>query len=244
MSLRIAICDDENGICEEINRLAKQQAPDCSTEIFLSGEALLKSSGEYDLYFLDIQMGAINGIKTAEAIRQRQQEKHLPKSLIIFITGLREHMSDAFDVNAFHYLLKPINREKFIAVFDRAIEELETLRKENPSILLKDGDAHIQLFHKDIYFVESYNKKMLFHTADAVHEHYMKLSTLESELGWPFYRCHRCYLVNLGVVRRYTASSILLQNGETIPLAQKKYSHFVNAVMQYMKKDTPLEVPR
>ncbi len=116
-----AVCDDEKNIREHLSRLIKAQAVGCCVDLFESGDALLASQTEYDIYFLDIHMPGTNGMQAAEELRGRRRAK-LGPGIIIFITALREHMSEAFDVNAFHYLVKPLDEKKFAAVFKRADE--------------------------------------------------------------------------------------------------------------------------
>ena len=48
-------------------------------------------------------MEGMNGMDTARAIRELQ-----PDTVLIFVTGSKEYVFEAFDVSAFHYLLKPL----------------------------------------------------------------------------------------------------------------------------------------
>ena len=113
-----AICDDEKILCDQLEKWIKKQAPDCDLALFTSGEALLREKKDFDIIFLDIRMEGIDGIETAKRLRSRRAE-----TILIFITGIKEHVFDAFDVSAFHYLLKPVDEEKFAEVFARAAAE-------------------------------------------------------------------------------------------------------------------------
>ena len=75
-----------------------------------------------DIVFLDIEMDKVSGMDIARLIRG-QEDNGRQRSIIIFVTGYREYMEAAFDVNAFHYLVKPIDAEKFSEVFSRAWKE-------------------------------------------------------------------------------------------------------------------------
>ena len=81
---------------------------------------MISAGIDHDIYFLDIEMGDISGIELAKKIRS-EQENSGKRSIIIFVTAFREYMEDAFDVNAFHYLVKPIKEKKFAEVFQRAV---------------------------------------------------------------------------------------------------------------------------
>ena len=78
-----------------------------------------------DIVFLDIQMEGMNGIDTARVLREKQED-----TVLIFITGVKEYVFEAFDVAAFHYLLKPVDEKKFSEVFERAKKEVEKRKKQ------------------------------------------------------------------------------------------------------------------
>lgn len=107
--MTIAICDDEKIICSQVEKLVKNQEPNCDIKLFDSGEELLKEQGKFDIIFLDIQMDGINGIETARILRNKKEE-----TILIFITGIKEYVFEAFDVSAFHYLLKPIEEKSLL----------------------------------------------------------------------------------------------------------------------------------
>ena len=117
--MRIAVCDDDRAIREELSRLIQKQVPEVDIVEYQSGEELINAKGNFDIYFLDIEMGKVSGMDIARRIRE-QEESGRQRSIIIFVTGYREYMEAAFDVYAFHYLIKPIDVEKFSEVFSRA----------------------------------------------------------------------------------------------------------------------------
>ena len=105
--MKIAVVDDEKAIREEMESLIREKRPDCHIESFESGDRLLLAEGQYDIVFLDIQMSGRNGIDTARLLRQRSE--HM---VIVFVSGIKDYVFQAFDVAAFHYLLKPLEKEK------------------------------------------------------------------------------------------------------------------------------------
>jgi len=152
------------------------------------------------------------------------------------VTGYREYMEEAFDVHAFHYLLKPIHPDKFALVLERAWQEAEYRdNQQDGSILLKISNRKMKVFLRDIYYVESNNKKVSVHTVDGVYEVQGKMDEFETMFGSSFYRCHRCYLVNFAKISSYHQNEIIIENGERIMLAYKKYSAFVKAYLSYAK---------
>lgn len=234
--MKIAVYDDEENIRKQISDLVKRQVQDADIGLFKSGEEMLCARETFDIHFLDIEMGGVSGIELARRIRADEAKRGDGRSVIIFVTGFREYMEDAFDVNAFHYLVKPIREEKFTDVFLKATQEVNTATdRRKKSILIKDGDSRKKLFISEIQYVESRDRKAVFHTAGGIIETYAKMYDLENELGTSFFRCHRGYLVNLEKVTEYSSNSIQVLCGDSIMLAEKKYTDFVRAYIKYAK---------
>lgn len=234
--MRIAVCDDDSNAREHIASLIKKQAQDAEIMSFASGEELLKNREDFQLYFLDIEMKKMSGMDVARRIRQEQDRDDVPRSIIIFITGYDKYMGDAFDVSAFHYLLKPVNEEKLREVFGRALKELSSAEERvRKYILIKNSGVQQKVCIRDIYYIESSNKKVIIHTSTETLECYGKMDDLEQMTGSGFYRCHRCYLVNMENIASYNADTIQVVNGDKLILAQKKYADFVRQYMKYAK---------
>ena len=228
--MKIAICDDELNMCERIRVLIKEQNVDSHIDIYHSGEALLATDNKYDIYFLDIQMPGTDGMETAQLLRKELAEE----SVIIFITAFTDYMPDAFDVRAFHYLMKPVDETKFNNVFTRAIKEHHRLNNnKDRHLLAKSGDVYHKLSIKDIFYIETQGRKVVVHSKPGTVEYYEKAKVLEQTLGVSFFRCHRCYIVNMQYITRYNANTIWLKNGAEIFIAQKKYADFVKAYLGF-----------
>lgn len=152
-SLRIAIVDDERIICEQVENFIQKEHRGCRIDTYLSGQAFLEAKKQFDLVFLDIQMEGMNGMDTARAFRKMQ-----PEAVLIFVTGSKEYVFEAFDVSAFHYLLKPLEERKFAEVLNRAIGESQRCkagRQERLFIRKKN----LTIDQKDILYIESRGKK-------------------------------------------------------------------------------------
>lgn len=233
--MKIAVCDDDRIIREELFHLIQKQEPSADIAAYESGEEMISAQRVFDIYFLDIAMSKMSGMDIAKSIR-RQEENEEHRSIIIFVTGYREYMEAAFDVNAFHYLGKPINPEKFSEVFRRAFKEASVShRQARECIIIKSSGAHQALRLKDIYYIESGNKKVIFHTTNGLLEVYGKMRELESRLGDTFYRCHRCYLVNMEKISSYSTDSIQVTSGDNLLLSKKKYADFIKTYLRYVK---------
>jgi len=230
MPVAIAICEDEKTVRDEIVRLIEKHGTDCRVDCYESSESLIRADKRHDIYMLDIMMPGVSGLTLSRQIRERDEH---PAPIIIFITALKDHMKDAFDVQAYHFLVKPIDRDKFISVLDKAVNECQK-RAQRAALVIKRGPETFVLPYDDILFAESSNKKVVIQTKDRRIEYYGKISEFD---GKPeFYKCHRCYAVNMEHIVRYDSSVIMLSNRQTIPLAKKKYPQFVKAFMKFTMK--------
>lgn len=230
--MNIAVCDDEKKISEQIRDWIKEIKPNYRVEIFSSGEALLCSPVLFDIIFLDIQMERMNGIETARAWRKKNGD-----GILIFVTALKEYVFEAFDVAAFHYLLKPLRRERLAEIFGRAVKEAEKKREQDgKQLFVKTRKRNTTIKVKDIYYIESQGRKVEVHAVKEILEMYATMNEMEKKLGTDFYRCHRGYLVNMAYISEYGADYIFLGNGEKIYMAKEKYQDFVKTYMCYLRE--------
>ena len=127
----VGICDDEEAVQEDLREKVLQSIPNAEIACFSSGEELLGSGADFDILFLDIQMPGRNGMEIAREFRKIHEG-----CILIFVTGAEEYVFQAFDVWAFHYLVKPFSREKFAQVLERAVRaRREQQGEDNRSIL-------------------------------------------------------------------------------------------------------------
>lgn len=195
MPIRIAICDDA---AEDINLLKEAlYSYDASLDIisYTDGQTLvddfLESRHAINILFLDIYMPGLDGIKTTETIRRVRKDIR-----IIFITSSREHYSQAYEVFAFNYILKPLERERLYRILDQALDELK--REANRKISISYKSKVYSVDYRDILYIESNNKFILFHKTDGeTIQCYGKLDAIEKDLPSElFIRCHQSFIVN------------------------------------------------
>lgn len=233
--MRIAICDDEKNIQELIGKKILKQYSEAEILFFSSGEELLLSKEKTDILFLDIQMPGKNGMETARELREKNK-----KMILIFITAIEDYVFQAFDVGAFHYLVKPVNDEKFTHVLHRAVEEWQiqniyVKEQEEKYVVINNRGVHTKVILDEIIYAEVFNRKVVIHKRNDEIEYYGKMSDLEALAGDSFFRPHRAYLVNFKYVEKYDAVTIYLKKG-TVLMAKQKYPEFVKKYMKYIQK--------
>ncbi len=236
--MQIAVCDDEKEIREMFAEKIGKLYPKADLSLYRSGEELLSSVKEPDIVLLDIQMPGRNGMETARELRRTNK-----KVIIIFVTALDDFVFQAFDVGAFHYLVKPFHDAKFAEVLQSAVEQYEDRKKlegagrrvEMPSLLITTGGKHVTVSLEDIVYAEVFDRKVILHTMDADIEYYGKMKELEEKAGDEFYRTHRSFLVNFGFIKKYNATTVYLKKGQ-VPMAKQNYQDFVRQYLRYNQR--------
>lgn len=234
--IRIAICDDEKNIRAYLCTLVRKQDSESEITEYASADEYLSDGIEHDLLFLDIEMkdsaSGMDGMNMAKQLRGMELDR---QPVIIFVTGYEKYVYDAFDVDAFQYLLKPINEQKFSEVFSRAAGQiLSEAEQKKKTLVIQYGSESRAIPLDSIYYLESRNHKVVLYLKEGELEYYAKIGELEEKLAGQFYRIHRGYLVNLAYVEGYDKTEVTLANGDRLPLS-KKYDDFAAAYLQFMQ---------
>ena len=244
--MNIAICDDDKKICRIFEEKIKTLYQNANIKSFYDADvfwniAKQNPKQEPDILLLDIQMNRMDGMELARKLRSIGW-----KTILIFVTAYADYVFNAFDVGAFHYLVKPVSDKKFAEVLRKAAEQFQqektdtenagVARNDEQRITIKKGGVHTTVKASDIIYAEVFNRKVVLHTTTESIEYYGKLKSLADDLGRDFYRPHRSYLVNLKYVIKYDNSVIFLENGQVM-MAKQNYAGFVQAYMSYMKRE-------
>jgi len=233
--MRIAICDDEKNIRELIGKKVTTLYPEADIIFYQSGEELLLSDKHIDILFLDIQMAGRNGMETARELRKRGN--HV---VLIFVTAVDEYVFQAFDVGAFHYIVKPIEDAKFADVLQKAVDEVNfrSTKEQVPEeryLMINNSGVHTKVILDEIVYAEVFNRKIVIHKMNETIEYYGKMSDLEELAGDNFFRPHRAYLINFKYVEKYDATTVYLEKGNAL-MAKQNYPEFVKKYMKYNQR--------
>ena len=229
----IAICDDEKHMSAHIRSCVsdffRKKNRETSLRMFSSGEELLSYNGQIDILFLDIQMKGMDGMETARKLRADQF-----RGFLVFITVLKEMVFQSFEVQAYDYLVKPVDKKQFEKTMERLYASMQNARED--SLLVQKGYEGRIIPKDEIVFCEVIDRKIYLNLASGeVVDYYERIENLEAKLDKHFYRCHRSYLINLKHLKGYKNGTACMDNGKKIPVSRLRSKEFSGVVLQYMK---------
>ena len=235
--IRIALCDDEQKILDEVSQYIKKYAEkksDQTLEIvpFNSARALknaLDEEKDFDIFILDVYIGEEMGTELAKNIRKRGIE-----SPVIFLTTSVEHAPQGYETGTLRYLIKPIDPNKFYEAMDAAIRQAEKILERLIRIKTEHG-------------IENINANNIMYSE--AHDHYqyitmnnggmLKVRTTVSELyttlakNGGFVRLGSAYIINLRNIKNLSSSEVHLYNNTTISIPRGKYAELKKAFWDY-----------
>lgn len=231
MVLKIAVCDDDSAQLEILTAMIAERSGKfshtCEVRTFPSAEAFLfarEDDSAYDILLLDVEMKEISGIDLAKRIRAEGS-----RAEIIFITSHFEFAGEGYEVDALHYLIKPVSADKLMSVLERAAEKLDA---EPPSVIVICESGTVKLYERDIVSVEAFLHYISVRTSGGEYRVKESITSFAEKLSSSFYRTHRSYLVNLNHVIRISRTSVTTDTGEEIPLARGKYDDINRAFIE------------
>lgn len=226
---KIAICDDlesdRDYLKDLLNKWANDYSHLLSIDSFSSAESFLfhyEEDKDYDILLLDIEMGLMDGVSMAKKIRQDNDAVQ-----IIFITGYSDYIAEGYEVNALHYLMKPVKEEKLFSVLERAIEKIS---KNDVVLNMETANGMVRVPIYQIRFAEVFGNYVTIHANDEVVVK-MTLNEIEKLLDERFYRVGRSVIVNLNEVSRVTKTEIKLLDGTSIHLPRGAYDDVNRAII-------------
>ena len=200
-----------------------------SLRMFSGGEELLNYNGQIDILFLDIQMKDMDGMETARRLRADQF-----RGFLVFITVLKEMVFQSFEVQAYDYLVKPVDKKQFEKTMERLYASMQNASED--SLLVQKGYEGRIIREDEIVFCEIIDRKIYLNLASGeVVDYYERIEKLETKLDNRFYRCHRSYLINLKHLKGYKNGIACMDNGKEIPVSRLRSKEFSGVVLQYMK---------
>ena len=189
--------------------------------IALEAKTILKSE-HIDILFLDINMPLLDGIAFLKTLQIQPQ--------VIFTTAYKEFASDAFDLSACDYLLKPFSLERFIVAVDKALAKLEGSpvlsqkikdNTEEDFIFIRANGKIFKIFFANILYAEASGNNTKIVTKQTTLLPAMTLSSLEEKLpSSQFLRVHRSFIINKSAISHIEGNRVFI-NGTEIAIGSK-----------------------
>ncbi len=235
--MRIAICEDDREHADilegMIQRWAEAEGMEAQIVYYESAEEFMfrwKDDIPYELVFLDIEMGKMNGMELARYIR-----KHDMAVPIVFTTGFGEYAVKGYEVRAFRYLKKPLQEKEVFATLKKVVREISEARRD--AVIVPTEEGSLRVFKEDIYYVEVDNHYIIMHTRQGDLRYKEKLRNIEPmfpEAG--FCKCHRSYIVNLRHVGLLTRDKVEIDNGDILPVSKARWNALNECYLAYYMK--------
>lgn len=229
--LKIAIVDDEWESVEDIERCLMRYSEEFGetfhTTHFKSGfDFLDKYSPEFDAVFMDINMPRINGLKTAAQLRKMDSEIE-----IVFVSAFHKYAISGYEVRALDYCLKPVAYDTFKAKISRVVTACRNRSRQTVVLPLSGGVIRLPV--NSIIYVEISNHDIIYHTNKGNLNAYGTMKFTEELLpSNQFYKCSRCYLVNLRSVIKVEGNFVFVV-GDKLAISRSRKDTFIEALRLY-----------
>lgn len=219
--MRIAVVDDcardRDWLAGELEALLRRRGLEGRVMAFGRGRDFLKAAGEerFALAFLDVYMSEMDGVETAQALRDFDRD-----CLLVFSTSSEDHALEGYRVQAVQYLVKPYGPADLETLFSQ-LERL--LPRPEKYLELHSGRQSLRVRLKDILWAEHYRHQMQIHTAGgeelSMRMTFREFTGLLAEDG-RFFVCGRGLLINLDHAADFDGRDFRLEDGTRLPVSR------------------------
>ncbi len=227
---RIAVCDDvaieRSILCVLLHECNDEQI----IYQFESGEELLRSQETFDIAFLDIFMNGMTGMDTARALQKRGVD-----TPIVFLTASPYFAVESYEINAFDYIVKPLQPERLKLVWDRFLKEY---KKNQRYFVINYPGKTAKLAFDQIEFIESDRHYISVNLADGTTLRFQgKLDSIEEQFNDPrFLRCHQSFLINMGLADAMD-DDFLMHSGKRVAYRKRDKKTLQRIFYDFMMKE-------
>ncbi|MBR0409364.1 MAG: DNA-binding response regulator, partial [Clostridia bacterium] len=149
-------------------------------------------------------------------------------------TTMAQYAINGYEVDAFDYVLKPLEYAPFALRMKKAVKEVEK-KKAHAYVYLKKWSDWVKVSTDDILYVEVNGHTLQYVTENETYEKRAKISDAEEELAkLPFSRCSLSFLVNLKRVDRISKDTVIIGKHE-LPISRNRKKEFLQAFTDYLE---------
>ena len=232
--MKIAICDDNLNIVDEVKNLldeyalSKNLSLDIST--FNDGQAVLESDERFNIAILDVEMPGCNGIELGKILREKN--RHI---VLMYITSHKKYLDEALNLNAARFFEKPIDSKRFYDGLDNALKRIDNTKIK---FFLKEDNASVRINANDIIYVEIEpigHRKTKIVTEEKTYISSNKIVFWEEHLiSSLFVKTHKSYIINMEYITKYENNTLQLDGKYNIPISRNYQSSVHKAFIRYM----------
>lgn len=227
--LSVAVVEDDErdyeGLSRCLERFGKEHGTEMSVVRYREAETFLSlGTGKYDVIFMDIELGGMDGLAASGKLRKTNAA-----SVLIFVTNMAQYAIRGYEVDASDYIVKPVVYESFDGKMQRALRRVE--RERERFLRLPTRSGVIQLRINDIRYIEVSGHHLLYHTGEGVADVCGSLRELGETLSqFGFSRSSNSYLVNLQYVSHVGTSDVTV-DGTKVPISRSFRKSFMDDFM-------------
>lgn len=231
--ISIALVEDDRHYSDELtaylHRYEQESGERFQISVFTDGDEIVeKYTASYHIILMDIEMKFMDGMSAAEEIRKKDREV-----IIMFITNMPQYAMKGYQVDALDYILKPVSYPVFKQRLERAIERISVRKHNYITISVKGGFQKLNA--DEILYVEINIHDLIFHTVHGEFSTAGSMKKVEEQLKDGFYRCNKCYLVNLKYVDGIQNNDVVV-NGNVLQVSRAKKKGLLQALNMYMNE--------
>lgn len=240
--MNIVIVED----CKEHSEIIKTYIEEWSVAVdkkvsvthYENGEKFLfhnEDTSRIDVVFLDIQMPGISGVELARKLRSNNKELS-----IVFTTGIDDYMEEGYELEATHYLRKPVSAEKVRLCLDKVSRKV---RQKEEYLVLNRGEDILKVAYSGIWWLSAMGHNTILGIED--NDGNVKRIDARNSIGemekqllskGSFQKTHRSYIVNFTHVSSITKNEVVMDNKDKIPLSRRMYQQVNDAFIRFYAK--------
>lgn len=232
--LRIGICDDDEKFGLELEgyllEYAQKKNLVIDTQTFTNDRDILsniESEGLFDILFLDIELEGTTGVDLGKKLRADIKNEPMQ---IVYVSSKEGYAMQLFDTRPMNFIIKPVTYK----MIERIMDEYGRLYKFQPDFFEYNiGKTKYKVSEQYIFYFQSQGKKIQIVTQNETKEFYGKLSEVLQRLNNDSFCCvHKSYVINLRYVLEFGKDSILMANGERIPVSRAMRKNLNNTILK------------
>lgn len=229
--IQVAIVEDEYESAEAIESCLKSYSAEFKINFnivkYKNGLDFLEEyKPDFDIIFMDIDMPHMNGLQTARELRKKDSSV-----VLIFVTFLAKYAIKGYEVDALDYVLKPINYNAFKMKIDRAVKKCRQKIKSELIFPSSEGTFRVNVSALD--YIEISGHDIVYHTTTGNFCAHGTLRAIEDVLPEKeFFKCNRCYIVNLRNVTRIDGNVLYIGDDKLI-ISRPRKQAFMDAFHEY-----------